>query len=179
MTGRTTMWIRKGLVSFALLAFGGLAVAVSGCGGSADAGGSTTASGADMTVSVEHVDGVGNVLVDSKGDALYSPDQEANGMILCKGSCISIWVPLTLSANANPSGPGDVNTMLGTIHRPDGSVQVTFHTKPLYTFAEDTSPGMVTGNGAQDQFGGHQFTWHVASVGAVTSTGTSTARSSY
>jgi predicted lipoprotein with Yx(FWY)xxD motif len=169
------MWIKKGLAPFAVLAFAGLAVALSGCGGSASAGGSaTTNSSSGMTVAVKHVDGVGNVLVDSKGDALYSPEQETNGMILCKGSCTSIWVPLTLSGSAKPTGAGDVNTMLGTIHRPDGSMQVTFRGKPLYTFVQDSSPGMVTGNGFHDQFGGQQFTWHVAAVGAVSSSGTST-----
>jgi predicted lipoprotein with Yx(FWY)xxD motif len=170
------MWIKKGLAPFAVLAFAGLAVALSGCGGSASAGGTTTtsSSSSSMTVAVKHVDGVGNVLVDSKGDALYSPDQEANGMILCKGSCTSIWVPVTVSAGAKPTGAGDVNTMLGTVHRPDGSVQVTFRGKPLYSFVEDPSPGQVTGNGFHDQFGGQQFTWHVAAVGAVSSGGTST-----
>jgi predicted lipoprotein with Yx(FWY)xxD motif len=173
------MWIKKGLAPFVVLAFAGLAVAVSGCGGAASAGGSATMGSSGTTVAVKHVNGVGNVLVDSKGDALYSPDQEANGMILCKGSCTSIWVPLTVSAGAKPTGAGEVNTMIGTVHRPDGSVQVTFRGKPLYTFVEDTSPGMVTGNGFHDQFGGQQFTWHAAAVGAVSSTGTSTSRGSY
>jgi predicted lipoprotein with Yx(FWY)xxD motif len=173
------MWITKGMAPLALLGLAVLALAASGCGGTASAGGSSTTSSSGTTVALNHVDGVGNVLVDSKGDALYSPDQEANGMILCKGSCTSIWVPLTLSAGAKPTGAGDVSSMLGTVHRPDGSVQVTYRGKPLYTFAEDTSPGMVTGNGAQDQFGGQQFTWHVASVGAASSTGTSTARGYY
>jgi predicted lipoprotein with Yx(FWY)xxD motif len=172
------MWITKGMASLALLGLAVLALAASGCGGAASAGGSATTSSSGTTVAVKHVDGVGNVLVDSKGDALYSPDQEANGMILCKGSCTSIWVPLTLSG-VKPTGAGDVSSMLGTVHRPDESVQVTYRGKPLYTFAEDTSPGMVTGNGAQDQFGGRQFTWHVASVGAVSSSGTSTARGYY
>jgi predicted lipoprotein with Yx(FWY)xxD motif len=175
------MWIKKGLAPFAVLAFAGLAVALSGCGGAASAGGTatTSSSSSSMTVALKHVGGVGNVLVDSKGDALYSPDQEANGMILCKGSCTSIWVPLTVSAGAKPTGAGEVNTMLGTVHRPDGSVQVTFRGKPLYTFVEDTSPGMVTGNGFHDQFGGQQFTWHVAAVGAESSSGTSTSRGYY
>ena len=170
------MWITKRLAPFALLALIGLAVAVSGCGGTASAGGTmpTSSSSSGMTVAVKHVDSVGNVLVDAKGDALYSPDQEANGMILCKGSCTSIWVPLTVSAGAKPSGAGEVNTMLGTVHRPDGSEQVTYRGKPLYTFVEDSSPGKVTGNGFHDQFGGQQFTWHVAAVGAVSSGGTGT-----
>jgi predicted lipoprotein with Yx(FWY)xxD motif len=170
------MWIKKGLAPFVLLALAGLAVAASGCGGAASAGGSSsTSSGTSgMTVAMKHVGGVGNVLVDSKGDALYSPEQEANGIILCKGSCTSIWVPLTLSAGAKPTGAGQVNTSLGTVHRPDGSEQVTFQGKPLYTFVQDTSPGMVTGNGVQDQFGGQQFNWHVAAVGAATSSSTGT-----
>jgi predicted lipoprotein with Yx(FWY)xxD motif len=173
------MWITKGMAPLALLGLAVVSLAASGCGGMASAGGSATTSSSGTTVAVKHVDGVGNVLVDSKGDALYSPDQEANGTILCKGSCTSIWVPLTLSGNGKPTGSGEVNTMLGTIHRPDGSLQVTYRGKPLYTFAEDSSPGMVTGNGAHDQFGGQQFTWHVASVGAVSSTGTSTSRGYY
>jgi predicted lipoprotein with Yx(FWY)xxD motif len=168
------MWIKKWLAPFAVLAIAGLALVVSGCGGAASAGGTAATSSSGTTVAVKHVGGVGNVLVDSKGDALYSPEQEANGMILCKGSCTSIWVPLTLSAGAKPTGAGAVNTMLGTVHRPDGSMQVTFRGKPLYTFVEDSSPGMVTGNGFHDQFGGQQFTWHVAAVGAVSSGGTST-----
>jgi predicted lipoprotein with Yx(FWY)xxD motif len=172
------MWITKGLAPFAVLAFAGLAVAVSGCGGAASASGSSTASStpSGTTVAVRHVDGVGNVLVDAKGDAVYSPDQEANGMILCNGSCTSIWVPLTLSGGAKPTGSGEVNTMLGTVHRPDGGLQVTYRGKPLYTFVQDTSPGMVTGNGVQDQFGGQQFTWHVQAVGGVGSSGTTTTR---
>ena len=173
------MWIRKGSAPFAVLAFAGLAVALSGCGGTASAGGSPTTSSSGTTVAVKHVDGVGNVLVDSKGDALYSPDQEAKGMILCDGSCTSIWVPLTLSAGAKPTGAGQQRSMLGTVHRPDGSMQVTYRGKPLYTFVEDTGPGKVTGNGFHDQFGGQQFTWHVAAVGAVGSGGTSTARGYY
>jgi predicted lipoprotein with Yx(FWY)xxD motif len=168
------MWITKRLALSALPAFAGLAIAVSGCGGTASAGGSATTSSSGMTVALKHVGGVGNVLVDSKGVALYSPEQESNGMVLCKGSCTSIWVPLTLSAGAKPTAAGQLNTMLGTVHRPGGGVQVTYNGKPLYTFVEDTSAGMVTGNGVMDRFGGQQFTWHVAAVGAVGTGGTST-----
>jgi predicted lipoprotein with Yx(FWY)xxD motif len=98
---------------------------------------------------------------------------------MCTGSCTSIWVPLTLSAGAKPTGSSNVASKLGTVDRPDGAVQVTYEGKPLYTFAEDTSPGTVTGNGFQDRFGGRQFTWRVASVGAASSTSTSTGRGYY
>ena len=165
------------LLPLVLAAVALLATACGGAGGDAAAG--PTASGSATTVSVEHVDGVGNVLVDSKGMALYSPAQEAGGNVMCTGSCTSIWMPLTLSGSAKPTGSSDVMSKLGTVARPGGAVQVTYEGKPLYTFAEDTSHGSVTGNGVQDTFGGRHFTWRVESVGAVSSTSTSTGRGYY
>jgi len=162
------------------LALGVLVLAAAACGSSSGGAASgSTSSGTTTMVSVKHVDGVGNVLVDSKGEALYSPMQEAGGKVLCTGSCTSIWQPLTTSGSAKPTGNSDVSAQLGTLDRPGGVVQVTYQGKPLYTFVEDTSPGTVTGNGFQDQFDGQQFTWRVASVGAVSSTGTSTGRGYY
>ena len=121
-----------------------------------------------MTASV---DGVGTVLVDSNGDALYSPSQEANGMIQCTGSCAQIWKPLT--AAGAPTGSADVTGKLGTVKRPDGTEQVTLDGAPLYTFTED-SPGQVNGDGFQDSFGGKDFTWHVLTVGGAPQQGQST-----
>jgi predicted lipoprotein with Yx(FWY)xxD motif len=162
------------------LALGVLVLAAAACGSSSGGAASgSTSSGTTTTVSVKHVDGVGNVLVDSKGEALYSPMQEAGGKVLCTGSCTSIWLPLTTSGSAKPTGTSDVSAKLGTLERPDGAVQVTYQGKPLYTFVEDTSPGTVTGNGFQDKFDGQEFTWRVASVGAVSSTSTSTGRGYY
>jgi predicted lipoprotein with Yx(FWY)xxD motif len=167
----------KMLISVAL---GALALVATACGGaSGGAAAGPTSTDTATTVSVEHVDGVGNVLVDSKGMALYSPQQEAGGKVMCTDSCTSIWVPLTLSGSGKPTGSSGVASKLGTVDRPDGAVQVTYQGKPLYTFAEDASPGTVTGNGFQDQFGGRQFDWEVASVGAVNSTSTSTGRGYY
>jgi predicted lipoprotein with Yx(FWY)xxD motif len=144
------------------------AVAIAGCGSSASSS-TTTASGAAQssvttTVSAKQISGAGNVLVDRKGDALYTPAQEGSGMIRCVGGCTSIWKPLTL-AGGKPSGPGK----LGVVKRPDGTRQVTAAGRPLYSFAEDHA-GAVTGNGATDAFGGRHFTWHVVTAGGTTST---------
>ena len=137
------------------------AAALSACGGSSShqaksAGGSPT-----DTVSLASVSGVGKVLVNGHGFALYSPVQEKGGMIRCTGSCTSIWMPLT--TKGTPSAPAGVQ--LGTVMRPDGRTQVTFNGKPLYLFAEDSSPKSVNGNGVSDNFGGKSFTWHVAAPG--------------
>ena len=86
-------------------------------------------------------------------------------MIRCTGSCTSIWVPLTVKGT--PTADSSVAGKIGTVMRPDGRKQVTFNGKPLYTFVEDSSPKMVNGNGASDQFGGVHFNWKVASVGST------------
>ena len=136
------------------------ALALSACGSTSSHAKSGGASRTN-TVSLASVSGFGKVLVNSKGFALYSPAQEKGGTIRCTGSCTSIWLPLT--TKGTPSAPAGVE--LGTVMRPDGKTQVTFKGKPLYRFAEDSSPKSVSGNGLSDNFGGKSFTWHVASPG--------------
>jgi predicted lipoprotein with Yx(FWY)xxD motif len=167
------------LVALGLAALAGLTACGGSGGGSttpaAAAGTTSTATG--TTVSQENVSGVGEILVDAKGDALYSPDQESGGAIKCVDSCAQIWVPLTVpSSSSTPTGVAG----LAVVKRPDGSSQVTYQGAPLYTFAEDTSPGEVNGNGVSDSFGGTDFTWHVAgNAGTATTTGSGTGSYGY
>jgi predicted lipoprotein with Yx(FWY)xxD motif len=139
----------------------GLALVLAACGSS----GGSSSSGAQpgtssSTVSVANVGGVANVLVDAAGKPLYSPDQEADGMIRCTGACTSFWMPLAPGAST-PTAKG---LTFAVISRPDGSQQVTADGKPLYTFAEDAA-GQLKGNGFGDDFNGQQFTWHVVVAG--------------
>jgi predicted lipoprotein with Yx(FWY)xxD motif len=139
-----------------------IAAVLAGCGSTSGHG--SSGQGPATTVSLASVSGVGKVLVDSKGFALYSPAQEKNGAIRCTGSCAMIWRPLTVKGS--PTAGSGLN--LGTVMRPDGKTQVTFDGKPLYRFAEDNSPKSVSGNGVSDNFGGKSFSWHVASPGKTT-----------
>jgi predicted lipoprotein with Yx(FWY)xxD motif len=152
--------------SLAALALAGSAVAVAACGsgsGYGSSSGTTAAPSANPgAVSVATVGGMAKVLVDAAGKPLYSPDEEAHGMVLCTGSCTSIWVPVAAATNQAAAGPDGLT--LGTIARPDGSHQLTADGKPLYTFAED-SAGQLKGNGLTDQFGTQHFTWHVVEAG--------------
>jgi predicted lipoprotein with Yx(FWY)xxD motif len=109
------------------------------------------------TVSIKHVDGVGDVLVDATGHALYTSDQEARGKIRCTDECLSFWLPL--EGGSQPTAADGAGS-LATVRRPDGTHQVTVDAKPVYTFSED-APGKVTGDGFKDEFGGQKFTWHV------------------
>ncbi len=139
-----------------------VAVVLAACGGSSGGGSATAASSGGGTVSVAEIEGAGNVLVDSSGQALYASDQEtAAGKVMCTGACTSFWQPLTVNGG---TPEGSVPGQLGVMKRPEGSMQVTFDGKLLYTFTQE-GPEEVTGDGFQDAFEGHQFTWHVVSTG--------------
>ena len=168
-----------------LLAAGAAAaatLALAACGGGDDGGApSTTTATSTGAVSVHRVDGIGSVLVDAAGKALYTPDQESDGKVRCTGACASIWQPLLAPASGTPKADGD--TVLDVIVRPDGKRQVTAGRRPLYTFTEDPD-GQVTGNGFADDFAGRHFTWHavLAGGGAAKSAGggsSTTSRNDY
>jgi predicted lipoprotein with Yx(FWY)xxD motif len=128
------------------------------CGG--DDG--SAASGAAHTVGVKHVDGLGAVLVDDTGKALYTPDQDRTGKIRCTGDCTTFWRPLDPGAGTPTAADGA--GAVAVVQRPDGSRQVTADGRPLYTFSED-SAGAITGDGFHDAFGGRRFVWHVVLAG--------------
>jgi predicted lipoprotein with Yx(FWY)xxD motif len=152
---------------------------IAACGGGGDNGAEESASGgtdAAATVSVSNVDGVGDVLVDSEGSALYASEQEAGGMVLCTDVCASIWVPLTVDGDA-PTGSDGLAADLGVVTRPEGTRQVTFDGRLLYTFVEDSEPDTVTGNGFADNFGEQFFEWHVATPTGVSTSSDNSSRS--
>jgi predicted lipoprotein with Yx(FWY)xxD motif len=139
------------------------ALALGACGGGGGGGGSSDSGSA--TVAARQLPGVGNVLVDSSGKALYTSDQERSGTIVCSGACTAFWKPLKTDTGTPARAPKAGK--LGVIKRPDGSSQVTSNGRPLYTFSED-SPGKATGDGFADDFQGHHFTWHVVRAGGKT-----------
>jgi predicted lipoprotein with Yx(FWY)xxD motif len=149
--------------SIAFLAALALCLTLMACGDS-DEDDSPSAGPAAATVSVDSVDGVGDVLVDADGAALYTADQERDGTVRCTSSCAEIWIPLTLSRGGEPSGTDDVGGELGVAERPGGERQVTFEGRPLYRFADDGGPGVVTGDGLSDTFDGELFSWQVATA---------------
>jgi predicted lipoprotein with Yx(FWY)xxD motif len=140
-----------------------LALAFAGCGDDSDEGDSGSAAGAstNATVSVDSVAGVGDVLVDSNGAALYTADQEIDGRVRCTDSCAEIWIPLTVSGGREPNASDDVPGELGVTERPGGERQVSYDGQPVYSFADDPTAGEVTGDGLSDTFDGQLFRWQV------------------
>jgi predicted lipoprotein with Yx(FWY)xxD motif len=87
------------------------------------------------------------ILVTKKGLTLYSLSAERHGRFICKTSaCLAFWKPLHLAKGMRPGGVGG----LGTVRRPDHTIQVTYRGAPLYTFYLDHKRGDVLGNGFRD-----------------------------
>lgn len=178
------MSFRRGYL--ALIAVPVLAIGLAACGGSSNSGGSSNAastapaqsSTGSETVSTKSVSGVGTVLVDSKGNVLYTNNQDTASKMACTAACQAIWPPLMAPSGGQPtSSDSAVQAKLAVANG-----QVTFDGKPLYTFVSD-SPGQATGNGVTDSFAGTSFSWTAAmaggaaassgSAGAATTTGSS------
>jgi predicted lipoprotein with Yx(FWY)xxD motif len=167
-----------------LIAVPVLAISLAACGGSSSnssnasngtASNVAQTTAASDTVSTKSISGVGTALVDSKGDVLYTNNQDTASKMACTASCQSIWPALMAPSSGQPtSSDSAVQAKLGVAHG-----QVTYNGKPLYTFVQD-SPGQATGNGFMDSFGGTSFTWTAASTGGSSgsSSSTSTAASS-
>src|SRR5262249_28578619 len=138
---------RRAVLTLAAIAL--LAAGLAACGGSSSSSSSTSAqsAGGGGTVSTKSISGVGPAPVGPKGDGLYTNNMAGGSKIACTGQCTSIWVPLNAPAGGMPtSSDSSVQAKLGTVKRSDGTSQVTFDGKPLYSFVQD-SPGQVTGNG--------------------------------
>ncbi|HLX50584.1 MAG TPA: hypothetical protein VKS82_19835 [Streptosporangiaceae bacterium] len=121
-----------GLIVVALVLFG---VSVAGAG----SGGGTAATHASLGTTT--INGV-KVLTNANGRTLYSFAPDTATTSKCYGSCAAYWPPVTGKPTA---GPGVTGT-LGTIHRTDGSTQVTYDGHPLYSYIGDSAPGQDRGN---------------------------------
>jgi predicted lipoprotein with Yx(FWY)xxD motif len=90
------------------------------------------------------------VLVDQRGRTLYHFTVEKGKKIACTGACATFWPPLLIASTAKPKiGKGATKKKLGTIRRPDGSLQVTYSWFALYRYGSDKKPGDVKGEGVQ------------------------------
>jgi predicted lipoprotein with Yx(FWY)xxD motif len=86
------------------------------------------------------------ILVNRSGLTLYSLSAERHGRFICTGSCLTLWHPLIVKKGVKPHGVRG----LGTVRRPEGRTQVTYHGGPLYTFYLDRKRGDIGGNGFKD-----------------------------
>ena len=83
----------------------------------------------------------GRMLFDARKQAIYIFERDADRQTVCYGECAKAWPPVY--ANGEPvAGSGVRSSLLGTIARRDGRMQVTYAGKPLYYYAHE-GPGEV------------------------------------
>jgi predicted lipoprotein with Yx(FWY)xxD motif len=104
-----------------------------------------------VTVAVTQSDEYGFFLVDGDGMSLYVFKDDPTDTSTCYNNCADNWPPL-ITEDLPIAGEGVDSTLLGTIGRDDGTIQVTYNGHPLYYFYLDSNRGDVKGQGAQDSW---------------------------
>ena len=99
----------------------------------------------------------GPILATGDGNTLYdfAPDTPTHSACVNDG-CVFQWPPLLRSGPIR-LGRGVDPSLVSTLTRPNGAVQLAYAGHPLYRYALDVTPGLVMGQGI-DQDGG---LWYV------------------
>ncbi|MGH2978349.1 MAG: COG4315 family predicted lipoprotein [Solirubrobacterales bacterium] len=134
-----------------------LTLALGACG---DDGESSPASGApaagtapaeSATVSTVDLPGFGTVLAAGSGDTVLVHTSDPAGGSSCTGKCAREFKPLEPEGEPT-AGPGTDAALLSSFKRKDGTEQVLYDDKALYTH---TGPGSISGAGTES----HGGTW--------------------
>jgi predicted lipoprotein with Yx(FWY)xxD motif len=96
----------------------------------------------DRAAVTAHSSHYGRVLFDGRGFALYAFTKDPRGRSTCSGACAAAWPPY-LVGSAPRATAGVKRTLLGTVRRADGRLQVTYRGRPLYYYVGDRSPGQI------------------------------------
>jgi predicted lipoprotein with Yx(FWY)xxD motif len=112
-------------------------------------------------VAVEESQQYSPYLTDADGRALYlfTADQQGSGgeaaQSNCYDACAEAWPPLVTGGEPQAGERAD-KSLIGTIERQNGDMQVTYGGWPLYYFVQDQGAGEATG---QDKhgFGGEWY----------------------
>jgi len=140
-------------------------VGLTGCGSSGS--GSTRDALLDLpvpssvTVTTRTVAGLGTILVDGAGRALYLFPPDAHSHVSCTGACAGIWPPLVIADGHHATaGRGVRAAELGTVADPNtGARAVTYAGYPLYRYSGDLAAGDARGQALVNSGG----PWYVLS----------------
>lgn len=91
------------------------------------------------------------ILANEQGLTVYVFDKDSGSESNCYDACAKAWPPVVVAAGTALVSP------LGTTARKDGSVQVTYDGRPVYTYVGDGSEGDTNGDG----LGG---IWHIVKI---------------
>lgn len=89
---------------------------------------------------------IGPIVTDDYGQTIYTYRDDTSDSSACTPSwCTQDWPPLLVK-----KAPGPINGItgaLGVLRRPDGTLQLTLDSHPLYRFSGDDRPGDLRGLG--------------------------------
>jgi len=162
----------RSTITVSLLGAAATLMLTAACGTSTTTSASSAATGAPATAPAAAPGGVlgvattslGPVLVDGKGLTVYLLTSDGPGHSACSAACLAYWPPVAGPAPASVKG---VTAPLSVTKATSGTSMVTAGGWPLYTFAKDSAPGDVTGEGVKS-FGG---TWYAVSPSGKAVTG--------
>ncbi len=124
-----------------------------------------TGAASKATISVAGNGTLGKVIVGASGLTLYHYTDDHGKVVKCVGACAAQWPPVLIAKAAKPvAGAGITPSKLGTVKRPDGTLQVTYGGYALYRFAGDTKKGQVNGQGLEKAW------YAIAPTGALVKT---------
>ncbi len=83
----------------------------------------------------------GKMLWGPKRQAIYIFENDPKDKSVCYGECAEAWPPVFTDGEP-VAGKGVKSSLLGTVKRRDGKLQVTYAGKPLYYYAHE-GPGEV------------------------------------
>lgn len=102
----------------------------------------------------------GRYLTDAEGRALYLFTADTQGETsACVDACAEAWPPL-IAEGGDPEVASALDpTLVGTVERPDGEMQVTYNGWPLYHYAEDSGRASTSGQDVHE----HGGEWYLVS----------------
>lgn len=138
----------------------------SAAGGSSSSGTSTASTATSLpattstgtpssTTSATSTVSADDFLVDCNGMTLYvnTEDTANSGASVCTADCATQWPALTVADGETPmAGEGVDDSLLSTITRDDGTLQVTYNGWPLYLYSGDSLPGDQNGVGVESNW---------------------------
>jgi len=97
-------------------------------------------------ISSATIPGLGPVLVNAQGRALYIFEPDNDAKVTCVGGCAAIWPPASLPSGEKAAASGAVKqSLLGSDPNPSGGQVITYAGWPLYAYVADSAAGMASG----------------------------------
>jgi predicted lipoprotein with Yx(FWY)xxD motif len=160
MSRMTTRWPmhRSGIVRLVGIVVITLFVAACGSSGSSSGSDSSTSGSSGPVLGVASTS-LGRVLVDGDGFTVYMFTSDSPNHSTCSSDCLQFWPLVAAPSGGSVPSISGISADLGVTQATNGESMVTANGIPLYTFTDDTAPGVVNGEG-NEKFGG---TWYVLS----------------